>query len=70
MTHAARSVWVFAIYLFVLGDTLVSVARLAECRLAGLESLDAALAAPIYVRDKVALDVGEQQRLREARAGR
>ncbi len=45
-----------------------SVARLAECRLAGLESLDAALAAPIYVRDKVALDVDEQRLLRARHA--
>ena len=32
------------------------------------EAVDAALAAPRYVRDKVALDAGEQRRLRESRS--
>ncbi|HOA93779.1 MAG TPA: tRNA (adenosine(37)-N6)-threonylcarbamoyltransferase complex dimerization subunit type 1 TsaB [Quisquiliibacterium sp.] len=45
-----------------------SVARLAEARLAAGDRLDAALAAPLYVRDKVALDVEEQRRLRAGRA--
>ena len=45
-----------------------TVARLTECRLAGADALDAALAAPIYVRDKVALDVDEQRLLRARQA--
>jgi tRNA threonylcarbamoyladenosine biosynthesis protein TsaB len=44
-----------------------SVACLAEARLKAGERLDAAWAAPLYVRDKVALDVDEQRRLRAAR---
>jgi tRNA threonylcarbamoyladenosine biosynthesis protein TsaB len=47
-----------------------AVADVAALRLAQGRATPAAEAAPLYVRDKVALDVGEQQRLREARAGR
>ena len=38
----------------------VAVARLAAPRLAAGEGVDAALAAPIYVRDKVAFTIGER----------
>lgn len=47
-----------------------AVADVAALRLAQGRATPAAEAAPLYVRDKVALDVGEQQRLREARAAR
>lgn len=40
----------------------IAVARLAAPRLAAGEGADAALAAPVYVRDKVALTTSEQQR--------
>jgi len=40
----------------------VAVARLAGPRLQAGEGVDAALAAPIYVRDKVALTTHEQPR--------
>lgn len=40
----------------------VAVARLAAPRLAAGEGVDAALAAPVYLRDKVALTTPEQQR--------
>jgi tRNA threonylcarbamoyladenosine biosynthesis protein TsaB len=43
------------------------VALLAARRLAEGGDFDPALAAPLYVRDKVALDLGEQQALRAAR---
>ena len=45
-----------------------AIAEIGLLRLAGGEGLDASLAAPIYVRDKVALDVDEQRQLREQRA--
>lgn len=38
-----------------------AVARLAAPRLAAGEGVDAALAAPLYLRDKIALTVGERQ---------
>jgi tRNA threonylcarbamoyladenosine biosynthesis protein TsaB len=40
----------------------VAVARLAAPRLAAGEGIDAALAAPMYVRDKIALTMDEQRR--------
>ena len=40
----------------------MAVARLAAPRLAAGEGVDAALAAPVYLRDKVALTVAEQRR--------
>ncbi len=45
----------------------VAVARLARIGLAGGRAVDAARAAPAYLRDKVALDVDEQAALRGAR---
>jgi tRNA threonylcarbamoyladenosine biosynthesis protein TsaB len=42
--------------------TAVAVARLAGPRLRAGEGVDAALAAPMYVRDKVALTMDEQPR--------
>jgi len=42
--------------------TAMAVARLAAPRLAAGKGMDAALAAPVYVRDKVALTVQEQRR--------
>jgi tRNA threonylcarbamoyladenosine biosynthesis protein TsaB len=42
--------------------TAIAVARLAAPRLAAGEGIDAALAAPVYVRDKVALTMDEQRR--------
>jgi len=45
-----------------------AVARLAALGLRAGRAIDAALAAPLYLRDKVALDVGEQAALRAARA--
>lgn len=47
-----------------------AVAELAAGRFARGLAMPAEAAAPLYVRDKVALDVAEQQRLREARAAR
>lgn len=49
-----------------------AIALLAAARLRreGAGAFDASRAAPRYVRDKVALDVDEQQALRQARAGR
>lgn len=44
-----------------------AIAEIAARRLAQGRALPAHEAAPLYVRDKVALDVAEQQRLREAR---
>jgi tRNA threonylcarbamoyladenosine biosynthesis protein TsaB len=44
-----------------------AVARLARVGLASGRAIDAALATPTYLRDKVALDVGEQAALRAAR---
>jgi len=41
--------------------TAAAVARLAAPRLAAGEGVDAALAAPVYLRDKVALTLGEQR---------
>jgi len=46
-----------------------AVARLAARGLADGRAVDAALAAPTYLRDKVALDVDEQAALRAARLG-
>ena len=46
-----------------------AIARLAAARFDAGETLAARDAAPIYVRDKVALDVNEQRALRQARAG-
>jgi tRNA threonylcarbamoyladenosine biosynthesis protein TsaB len=46
----------------------MAVARLAIAGLRGGRGVDAADAAPTYLRDKVALDVGEQAALRAARA--
>jgi tRNA threonylcarbamoyladenosine biosynthesis protein TsaB len=40
--------------------TAVAVAQLAAPRLAAGEGVDAALAAPLYLRDKVALTVKER----------
>jgi tRNA threonylcarbamoyladenosine biosynthesis protein TsaB len=40
----------------------VAVARLAAPRLAAGQGIDAALAAPVYVRDKIALTMDEQRR--------
>ena len=40
----------------------VAVARLAAPRLAAGEGIDAALAAPVYLRDKIALTMDEQRR--------
>jgi tRNA threonylcarbamoyladenosine biosynthesis protein TsaB len=45
-----------------------AVARLAAVGLRTGRAVDAALAAPAYLRDKVALDVGEQAALRASRA--
>ena len=45
-----------------------AIATIGARRLASGEAIDASEAAPLYVRDKVALDVGEQKRLREERA--
>jgi tRNA threonylcarbamoyladenosine biosynthesis protein TsaB len=45
-----------------------AVARLAHAGLRAGRAVDAARAAPVYLRDKVALDVGEQAALRAARA--
>jgi len=45
-----------------------AVARLAAAGLREGRGIDAALAAPLYLRDKVALDVGEQAALRAVRA--
>jgi tRNA threonylcarbamoyladenosine biosynthesis protein TsaB len=45
-----------------------AIAEIGLLRLARGEGLDASLASPIYVRDKVALDVDEQRRLRDRRA--
>jgi tRNA threonylcarbamoyladenosine biosynthesis protein TsaB len=42
--------------------TAAAVARLAAPRLAAGEGVDAALAVPVYLRDKVALTVEEQRR--------
>jgi tRNA threonylcarbamoyladenosine biosynthesis protein TsaB len=42
--------------------TAIAVARLAAPRLAAGEGVDAALAAPIYVRDKVAFTTAERER--------
>ena len=42
--------------------TAAAVARLAAPRLAAGEGVDAALAAPVYLRDKVALTLAEQRR--------
>lgn len=42
--------------------TAMAVARLAAPRLAAGEGIDAALAAPVYVRDKIALTMDEQRR--------
>jgi tRNA threonylcarbamoyladenosine biosynthesis protein TsaB len=47
-----------------------AVARLAAVGLRTGRAIDAALAAPLYLRDKVALDVDEQAALRAARAQR
>ena len=47
-----------------------SIAEVAARRFARGLAVPAAEAVPLYVRDKVALDVAEQQRLREARAAR
>ncbi|HUJ28279.1 MAG TPA: hypothetical protein VLW85_19790, partial [Myxococcales bacterium] len=63
----------FAAYPELLGDcismvkseihpTAVAVAELAAPRLSRGEGVDAALAAPIYVRDKVALTQAELER--------
>ncbi len=46
-----------------------AIARIALGRFDAGQGLNARDAAPVYVRDKVALDVDEQQRLRAARAG-
>ena len=45
-----------------------AVARLGASGLAGGRAIDALRATPTYLRDKVALDVGEQAELRAARA--
>lgn len=45
-----------------------ALVRIAVARLAAGQAVLARDAAPVYVRDKVALDVDEQRRLREARA--
>ena len=42
--------------------TAAAVARLAAPRLAAGEGVDAAQAIPVYLRDKVALTLAEQQR--------
>ena len=47
-----------------------AVAELAALGIARGRALEADKAAPLYVRDKVALDVAEQQRLRQARDAR
>ena len=46
-----------------------AIARIAAHRYLLGQALDAADAAPLYVRDKVALDVDEQRRARAARTG-
>jgi len=69
--HPAFGARVEALGLRSIDDTHAragSVARLSEARLVAGESLEAARAAPLYVRDKVALDVDEQRRLRAGRA--
>lgn len=47
-----------------------AVAEVAALRFAEGRAVQASEAAPLYVRDKVALDVSEQQRLRQARDAR
>jgi tRNA threonylcarbamoyladenosine biosynthesis protein TsaB len=47
-----------------------ALAEVAALRFERGAAVPASEAAPLYVRDKVALDVAEQQRLREARAAR
>jgi len=47
-----------------------AVAEVAALRFAQGRAVQASEAAPLYVRDKVALDVSEQQRLRQARGAR
>nr|WP_246434644.1 tRNA (adenosine(37)-N6)-threonylcarbamoyltransferase complex dimerization subunit type 1 TsaB [Quisquiliibacterium transsilvanicum] len=47
-----------------------AVAEVAALRFAQGRAVPASEAAPLYVRDKVALDVAEQQRLRQARDSR
>jgi len=47
-----------------------AVAEVAALRFARGRAVQASEAAPLYVRDKVALDVSEQQRLRQARDAR
>jgi tRNA threonylcarbamoyladenosine biosynthesis protein TsaB len=47
--------------------TAAAVARLAAPRLAAGEGVEAALAAPIYVRDKVAFTSAELETMRNAR---
>ena len=50
------------------GPDADSIARIAWLRYLEGRVVNAAQAAPLYVRDKVALDVDEQQKLRQARA--